>query len=46
MSISSVFFILCCVGIYRLGAFNARHPGRAWCCCCDSTLRFWKWLNQ
>jgi hypothetical protein len=28
MSFSDLFFVAACVGMYKLGAFNAHHPGR------------------
>lgn len=42
MSISSLLFIGACYGMYRLGAFNARHPGRM----LEWTRQVWKWLQQ
>lgn len=27
MSISSVLFIVACIGMYKLGAYNQHHPG-------------------
>lgn len=46
MSVSTLFFFLSCIAMYKLGAFNARRPGLAWCCCRDSSVRPWKWFNQ
>ena len=42
MSISSMFFIVACMGMYKLGAFNARHPGQMLEC----GKWLWRWMNQ
>jgi hypothetical protein len=34
MSFSTLFFVAVCTAMYKLGAFNERHPGR---------LREWSW---
>ena len=46
MALSTAFFLLCCLGFYKLGAFNSQHPGQLW-----QNMRFfghglWKWMNQ
>jgi hypothetical protein len=42
MSVSNVVFIVSCLVMYRLGHFNARHPGQllTW------TRLLWKWMFQ
>jgi hypothetical protein len=42
MSLSSLFFLGSCLGMYKLGAFNARNPGRMW----EWSCRLWKWMQQ
>jgi hypothetical protein len=41
MSISSVLLIVTFIGAYKLGYFNATHPGQIWVSC--KTL--WKWMR-
>ena len=42
MSLSMLIYIVSCIGFYKLGAFNQKHPGELW----RSGQFFWKWLNQ
>jgi hypothetical protein len=45
VSLSSLLFMAICTGMYKLGAFNERHPGqmRAWLW--RAALWTWKSLN-
>jgi hypothetical protein len=45
MSISTIFFLATCFAIYKLGAFNAEHPGRAWANVNRWAVQLWTWLN-
>jgi len=40
MSLSSLFFLGMCWGMYKLGAFNERYPGEAW----NRMVIIWRWL--
>ena len=42
MSFGMLLYILSCIGFYKLGAFNQKHPGELW----RSAQLFWKWLHQ
>jgi len=42
MSVSSVLFIVSCLAMYKLGAFNEKNPGRIW----ELTKCAWKWVRQ
>jgi hypothetical protein len=46
MSFSSLFFLATCFGMYKLGAFNARHPGVLRAGLWRGSKQLWKWLNQ
>lgn len=46
MSLSSLLFIGVCWGMYRLGAFNERHPGQMWPRLRQSALWVWRWMNK
>lgn len=42
MSFSMLFFVAACTGMYQLGAFNTRNPGRWW----EWTRFAWmKWMS-
>jgi hypothetical protein len=43
MSFSSLLFLTTCVGIYQLGVFNGRNPGRLWEC---GQVAWKKWKNR
>lgn len=45
MSVSMLTFVLCCLGAYKLGAFNERHPGRSLHLVRANAGRFWNWIN-
>lgn len=42
MSIESIFALLVCFGMYRLGAYNEKHPGEAW----RATQLAWTWMSR
>ena len=42
MSISSVLFVVVCIAMYKLWAYNQRHPGES----LVYAKLAWKWLNQ
>jgi hypothetical protein len=46
MSFSILFFVVACMGMYKLGNFNARHPGEFWHNVRWAVQRLWKWMNQ
>ncbi len=46
MSISSLIFILSCLGSYYLGNFNARNPGRSWELIQTSCVWVWRSLSK
>lgn len=46
MSMWSVFIILACLFSYRLGSFNATHPGVAWRCCQETAHWLWASLKK
>jgi hypothetical protein len=41
MSFSTLFFIIACIGIYKLGVYNAKHPGAMM----EHGHAVWKWLR-
>jgi len=45
MSISSLLFIGSCLGCYKLGSFNARHPGRLWQSLRGLVAWLWMWIK-
>ncbi len=42
MSISSLLFVGVCIAMYKLGAYNQRHPGEL----LMYAKLAWNWLNQ
>jgi len=46
MSISTLLVLLIWYGAYKLGAFNERHPGRAWELCREWTLWVWAAMSK
>jgi hypothetical protein len=46
MSLSTLFFLLSGAAMYRLGAFNERHPGRTRAWLWNATVWTWKSLNK
>ena len=46
MSMSSVLIIVACIAAYKLGSYNATHPGTALRCCHETTQRLWNWMSK
>jgi hypothetical protein len=46
MSLSTVLYIALCAGLYKLGVFNAMHPGHTAALLKDYCRRGWQWLHQ
>jgi hypothetical protein len=46
MSINCVLFLASCFAMYKLGAYNANHPGEAWLTLRGSIVQIWRWMNQ
>ena len=46
MSASSLLFMTTCWAMYRLGAFNERHPGEALKRVKLAWKWIWSWMNQ
>ncbi len=46
MSFSTLIFLVGCIGSYKLGALNQRHPGEAWASCRNAVLWLWSWMNK
>jgi len=42
MSLSSLFFMGVCWGMYKLGEFNAKRPGEVW----ELAKRGWMWISK
>ncbi len=45
MSISTLLFFLLCYLMYRLGDYNARHPGAVWRALREVGAWTWKMVN-
>lgn len=46
MSISTLFFVAACAAMYKLGAFNVRHPGQVRQWLWKAALWTWRSLNK
>ncbi len=46
MSFSTLFLVAACIGSYKLGALNQRHPGQAWGSCRSAVIWLWSWMNK
>ena len=46
MSFSTLFFLGACLGTYKLGSLNQRHPGRMWEWGKWAWKSIWNWMNQ
>lgn len=45
MSLSTLFYLALGVGLYKLGAYNARYPGELPELVWLLSVRVWRWLN-
>lgn len=46
MSFSTVLIIVACMAAYKLGSYNAKHPGAAFRLCHEGTQTLWKWMSK
>jgi hypothetical protein len=46
MSFSTLFFVVACTAMYKLGSFNAHHPGRMRAWLGQAAVWTWKSLSK